>query len=70
MLTLRNRVEVRWMVSPLELRRITAFSSLPDDQIHWFLSHAQEVAVQAEEAFVRQGEPADWMFIFLDRLFQ
>ena len=58
------------MVSPVELRRIAAFSKLPDDQIHWFLSHAQEVAVQAEEAFVRQGDPADWMFIFLDGLFK
>ena len=58
------------MVSPFELRRIAAFSKLPDDQIHWFLSHAQEVAVRAGEAFVRQGEPADWMFIFLDGLFQ
>src|SRR5580700_5845561 len=58
------------MVSPLELRRIAAFSNLPDDQISWFLSHAQEVPVQAGEAFVRQGEPADWMIIFLEGLFQ
>jgi signal transduction histidine kinase len=58
------------MVSHLELRRIAAFSSLPDDQISWFLSHAQEVPLQAGEAFVRQGDPADWMFIFLDGLFQ
>jgi signal transduction histidine kinase len=58
------------MVSSLELRRITAFSKLPDDQLSWFLSHAQEVSVQAGEAFVRQGEPADWMVIFLDGLFQ
>jgi signal transduction histidine kinase len=58
------------MVSSLELRRIAAFSNLPDDQISWFLSHAQEVPVQAGEAFVRQGEPADWMVIFLDGLFQ
>jgi len=58
------------MVSSLELRRIAAFSNLPDDQISWFLSHAQEVLVQAGEAFVRQGEPADWMVIFLDGLFQ
>jgi CRP-like cAMP-binding protein len=58
------------MVSPLELRRIAAFSNLPDDQISWFLSHAQEVPVQAGEAFVRQGEPADWMVIFLEGLFQ
>jgi len=58
------------MVSSLELRRIAAFSNLPDDQISWFLSHAQEVPVQAGEAFVRQGEPADWMVIFLEGLFQ
>ena len=58
------------MVSSLELRRIAAFSKLPDDQISWFLSHAQEVLVQAGEAFVRQGEPADWMFILLDGQFQ
>jgi CRP-like cAMP-binding protein len=58
------------MVSSLELRHIAAFSNLPDDQIGWFLSHAQEVGVQAGEVFVRQGEPADWMVIFLDGLFQ
>ncbi len=58
------------MVGSLELRRIAAFSNLPDDQISWFLSHVQEVRVHAGEAFVRQGEPADWMFILLEGLFQ
>jgi signal transduction histidine kinase len=58
------------MVSSLELRRVAAFSNLPEDQINWFLSHVQEVLVQAGEAFVRQGESADWMVIFLDGLFQ
>jgi signal transduction histidine kinase len=58
------------MVSSLELRRIAAFSTLPDDQVSWFLSRVQEVLVQAGEAFVRQGEPADWMFIFLEGFFQ
>jgi len=43
---------------------------LPVDQIEWFLSHVQEVSVHAGEAFVRQGDPADWMFIFLEGLFQ
>src|ERR1700729_3525780 len=47
------------MVGSLELRRIVAFASLPDDQINWFLSYAQEVFVQAGEAFVRQGDPAE-----------
>jgi signal transduction histidine kinase len=58
------------MVSSLELRRIAAFSNLPDDQVSWFLSRVQEVRVQAGEAFVRQGEPADWMFIFLEGFLQ
>jgi signal transduction histidine kinase len=58
------------MVSSLELRRIAAFSNLPDDQISWFLSHVEEVPVQAGEAFVRQGDPADWMIVFLEGLFQ
>jgi len=58
------------MISSAELRRVTAFSDLPDGQIEWFLSHIVEVSVKAGEAFVRQGDPADWMFIFLEGLFQ
>ena len=58
------------MISSAELRRVEAFLDLPDDQIEWFLSHAQEVVLHAGEEFVRQGDPADWMFIFLEGLFQ
>ena len=46
------------------------FRTLPEDQIQWFLSQVQEVSFKAEEAFVRQGDPADWMFIFLEGHFQ
>jgi len=58
------------MISPSELRCVAAFSDLPDDQIEWFLSHSQEVIVQAGDAFVHQGEPAEWLFVFLGGLFQ
>ena len=58
------------MISAVELRSVEAFSGLPDEQVQWFLSHVQEVSVKAGEAFVRQGDPADWMFIFLEGLFQ
>ena len=58
------------MISSTELRRVEAFFDLPDDQIEWFLSHIQEVSLHAGEAFVRQGDPADWMFIFLEGFFQ
>ena len=58
------------MISSVELRRVEAFLNLPDDQLEWFLSHLQEVSLHSGEAFVRQGDPADWMFIFLEGLFQ
>lgn len=53
-----------------ELRRIAAFSDLPDDQLQWFLGHVEEVSLRAGETFVRQGDPPDWMFVLLDGLFQ
>jgi signal transduction histidine kinase len=58
------------MITSLEMRRVAAFSDLPDDQIEWFLSQVQEIFLQAGEAFVRQGDPADWMVIFLEGRFQ
>ena len=58
------------MIASSELRRVEAFSDLPDDQIQWFLSHITEVCLQAGESFVRQGDPADWMIVFLEGLFQ
>jgi signal transduction histidine kinase len=58
------------LIDSVELRRVTAFSDLPEDQVEWFLSHVQEVSVYAGETFVRQGDPADWLFIFVEGLFQ
>ena len=58
------------MISSVELQGVAAFADLPYDQIDWFLSHVQEVCVKAGEAFVRRGDPADWMFILLEGLFQ
>ncbi len=58
------------MISSVELRRVAAFSDLHDEQMEWFLSHAQEASVLAGEAFVNQGDPADWMFVLLEGLFQ
>ena len=58
------------MIASSELRRVESFSDLPDDQIEWFLSHITEVCLQAGESFVRQGDPADWMIVFLEGLFQ
>ena len=58
------------MISPSELRCVPAFSDLPEEQIVWFLSRAEEAAPRAGDAFVRQGDPADWMIVFLEGSFQ
>ncbi len=58
------------MVSAAELRRVAVFSDLPDNQIDWFLGHAEEVFLQAGENFVNQGDPANWLFVLLEGVFQ
>src|SRR5246127_385210 len=58
------------MIEKAELLRVPAFADLPDDQIAWFLSQSEEVRLAAGETYVRQGEPADWMFVILEGQFQ
>jgi len=69
-LGLRVDGKARWMISSTELRGVTPFSDLPEDQIEWFLGHLEEVSLEAGEAFVRQGDSADWMYVLLEGLFQ
>ena len=54
------------MVEKSELLRVPAFADLPDDQIAWFLSQAQEMNLKAGDTYARQGDPADAMFVILD----
>jgi signal transduction histidine kinase len=54
------------MAEKSELLRVPAFAGLPDDQIAWFLSQAQELRIKAGESYVRQGDPANAMFVVLD----
>jgi signal transduction histidine kinase len=58
------------MVNAAELRRVAVFSDLPDDQIDWFLGHAEEILLQAGENFVNQGDPANWLFVLLEGVYQ
>src|SRR6266581_4295618 len=54
------------MIDKSELIRVPAFADLPEEQIAWFLSQSQETHVKAGETYVRQGDPADWMFVILE----
>jgi signal transduction histidine kinase len=59
------------MAEALELlRKVPVFEGLSDDHITWFLSHSQEVRLKPGDSYVRQGDPADSMFVMLDGEFQ
>src|SRR5260221_3733957 len=58
------------MIEKSELLRVPAFADLPDDQIAWFLSQSQEIHLKAGETYVRQGDPADSMFVILEGQFE
>lgn len=54
------------MVEASELLRLPIFADLPHDQIAWFISQSQELALKPDEVYVHQGDPADAMFVVLD----
>jgi len=54
------------MVENSELLRVPVFEGLPDDQIAWFISQAQEFHYKAGDTYSRQGDPADAMFVVLE----
>src|SRR5580658_8398174 len=54
------------MVEDSELLRVPAFADLPGDQIAWFLSQVQELNYKAGDTYLRQGTPADSMFVILE----
>src|SRR6201993_832352 len=58
------------MVEKSDLRRVPAFADLPDDQLDWFLGNSQELHVAVGDSHIRQGDPADWMFVILEGQFQ
>ena len=59
------------MADTLELlHKVPVFAGIPDDQIAWFMSKAQEVQVRAGEIYARQGDPANSMFVLLEGEFQ
>jgi signal transduction histidine kinase len=54
------------MAENSELLRVPMFVDLPEDQISWFIAHVQELRLKPGEAYFRQGDPADAMFVILE----
>ncbi len=58
------------MADKAELLRVPVFADLPEDQIAWFLSQCQEQILKAGDTYIRQGDPAENMFVILEGDFQ
>ena len=54
------------MVGKSDLLRVPAFADLPEDQLVWFLGHAEELRIDAGHTYFRQGDPADAMFVIIE----
>jgi len=54
------------MVDKSELLRFPIFADLPEDQIEWFISQSEELRAKAGDIYLRQGAPADAMFVILE----
>jgi signal transduction histidine kinase len=54
------------MVDKSELLRFPTFADLPDDQIDWFISQSKELHLKPGDSYLRQGDPADAMFVILE----
>src|SRR5947207_7123943 len=58
------------MIEKSELLRVPVFADIPDDQLAWFLSQSQEQFLKPGDTYVRQGDPAENMFVILEGEFQ
>lgn len=54
------------MTEASELLRFPVFADLPVDQVAWFISQSQELALKPDEIYVHQGDPAEAMFVVLE----
>ena len=54
------------MVDKSDLLAVPVFAGLPDDQIAWFISQAEELHFKSGDTYFRQGDPADAMFVIME----
>jgi signal transduction histidine kinase len=49
-----------------DLRKIEAFHDLPEDHLAWLAERFEQIRLQPGEVFVREGDPADSLFVILE----
>jgi signal transduction histidine kinase len=49
-----------------DLRKVPAFADLPQDGLEWFVAQSEERRLESGEALVKEGSPAELMFVLLE----
>ena len=49
-----------------DLRKVAPFADQPQDDLEWFVSHCAELRTPVGEITVREGSPADTMYVILE----
>ncbi|HLJ46751.1 MAG TPA: ATP-binding protein [Bryobacteraceae bacterium] len=58
------------MIESQDLREISVFSDLPEEQLEWLAQQGEEVHAEAGDVLFREGDPADRMYVFLEGEFE
>jgi signal transduction histidine kinase len=61
-----NAVKVDEKTLREALLEIPVFTGLSEEQFSWLVSQFEEVRLEAGKVFLRQGDPADWLFVMLE----
>ena len=65
-----NAVKVEEKTLRDALGELPVFAGLAEEQFSWLVSQFEEVRLEPGEVFVRQGDPAEWLFVMLEGEFQ
>ncbi|HEX8556901.1 MAG TPA: ATP-binding protein [Pyrinomonadaceae bacterium] len=58
--------EAEWGERVAAVRRVGVFADLPEDQLRWFVAHAEERRLAPGEVLARRGERPRWMTVYLE----
>ena len=58
------------MIETRDLRGISVFSDLPEEQLAWLAAQGEDIRAEAGEVLFREGDPAEHMFVFLEGEFE
>jgi len=49
-----------------DLKTISIFGDLPEQDVAWLAEHMDEIRVKAGEVLARQGDPLDYLVVLLE----